>query len=284
MNLKTITQQLQARFENPQQVALWILEKITGKNSGQLLLQKLDLTEIQEQELTKALDLLVNQQYPLQYYLGTVPFGPLELLIEPPILIPRPETEAWVADLIDQLESFKNTNLTILDLCSGSGCIGLWIAYQFPHFTVHGVDINPQAIKLAHKNKELLNLQNIIFFQSDLFTGLPNQQKYDLIIANPPYITHTEYQALEPHVKKWESKIALTADNNGLYCYEQIIKQAPHYLKQQKKNNLPNLIFEIGHQQGYAVTQLLTLNGYKNYEIKKDCAHKDRVVTAYYLF
>lgn len=284
MNLKLITQQLQARFENSQQVALWILEKITGKNSGQLLLQKLDLTEIQEQELTKALDLLVNQQYPLQYYLGTVPFGPLELLIEPPILIPRPETEAWVADLIDQLEPFKNTNLTILDLCSGSGCIGLWIAYQFPHFTVHGVDINPQAIKLAHKNKELLNLQNIIFFQSDLFTGLPSQQKYDLIIANPPYITHTEYQALEPHVKKWESKIALTADNNGLYCYEQIIKQAPRYLNQQKKNNLPNLIFEIGYQQGYAVMQLLTLNGYKNYEIKKDCAHKDRVVTADYLF
>ena len=284
MNLKTITQQLQSRFSNAQHVALWILEKITGTSSGQLLLQELKLTELQKQELQKALDLLITQQYPLQYYLGTVPFGPLELLIEPPILIPRPETETWVANVIEQLKPFKDKKLTLLDLCSGSGCIGLWIAHQFPNFIVHSADINPQAIVLGNKNKELLKLQNITFFKSDLFAGLPQQQKYDLILANPPYITEAEYQDLETPVKKWESKLALTADNNGLYFYEQISKQAPNYFNQNKKYNLPHLILEIGYQQGYAVTELLKNNGYQKYKVTKDYAEKDRVVTAYYPF
>lgn len=269
-------------FSNAHQVALWLLEKITNKTSTQLLTEKkIELNQKQKTQLDDYLTKIINQDYPIQYILETVQFGPLHLTIKPPILIPRPETELMTDMVITMIKKSTKKNLTILDVCSGSGCIGLWIAHEFKNCTVHGVDIDPQAIDLANQNKTQLQLTNITFFESDLFANLQTKNMYDIIISNPPYITYQEYEQLEQQVKKWETEKALTAKNNGLFFYQQIIQQAPDYLKKEKTDH-PQLVLEIGSKQADAVTQILKDNKWKHYETIKDLAQKDRIITATY--
>lgn len=268
--------------DHAQVVAWWLLEKVTKKTKALLLISSDSLSENQEITLKEWEDLLLIKQYPLQYILETVPFGPLELFVESPILIPRPETEAWCSDVIEMLLPYKNEHLTLLDMCSGSGCIGLWIASTFPNATVYGVDISEQAINLARKNAQHNNVKNIIFIHSDLFTNIPKNITYDIIIANPPYITEQEWLHLEPQVKEWEDKKALVADDNGLALYQKITTQSLHFLNKNTVLNktFPHIIFEIGQMQAKDVKTILEKSSYTNITVKKDSAGKDRVVFA----
>ena len=188
------------------QYAWWLLEAITDQSKINLLTCATPLNERQIRLMHHYINDIVHKHKPLAYVIGHVPFGPLSIIVEPPILIPRPETEEWVMRLIGNIKEPNKQKLIILDVCTGTGCIALLCAKMLPHSRVYGVDINSQAIALAEKNKRQLGIDNVTFLLSDLFNQLPRGLMYDLIISNPPYISATEYQYLAPSVSLWEDR------------------------------------------------------------------------------
>lgn len=265
------------------QYALWMLQAITGKTELQLITQgPLALTPAQEKKLQKWIDAQVNHHEPLQYLLGSVPFGDLEILVQAPILIPRPETEEWCMILLEHLKKLKNKKLQILDLCTGSGCIALTLAHALPQSTVLATDIDERAIVLCKKNAKHNGISNTTCIKSDLFTNIPQTKKFDFIISNPPYIPLDEWKTLDASVKEWENKIALAAEDDGLALIKKIIEQAPEYLKENaelKEKQIPQLMIEIGYQQGPAISDYFIKSGYNNVVVHKDLEGKDRIVS-----
>ena len=284
-----IADKLEQRYKDPvlrQQVAWWILEAVTGERKEQLFTQKtFGLTEDQENQLSEWLDQLVDKQTPLQYLIGFVPFLDIEILVSPPTLIPRPETEEWVAIAIEELQELETPNLKILDLCTGSGCIALALADAFPQADIWATDISPQAIELATENAEHNEITNVTFAHSDLFEQIPDRVKFDLIVSNPPYIDNQEWNTLDPSVTKWEDKAALVADEKGYGIIKKIIDQAPSLLQYNEaidKAGIANLWIEIGHEQGPETKKLLQQRGFSNVRLIKDLERKDRVAQGFY--
>lgn len=275
-----ITDQLYPAYGNKQTataVAWWLLQKATSKSRVELIYQQ----EVDDKTLGVVqvwINSILHDHMPVQYIIGSVPFLDLDILVKQPILIPRPETEQWCKQLIDAIKSTNKQEFTILDLCSGTGCIALSLAHAFPYSHVIAGDINPAACKLIEHNKKHNTIKNCMVIESDLFENMPINQKYSVITSNPPYVTLQEWQQLEPRVKLWESPQALVAQNNGLQLIEKIIEQAPDYLE----NPLPGVAqvwIEIGETQAEKVVELFRKNGYKKTAVIKDIYDKNRVVT-----
>lgn len=313
----SIDAQLKTIYADPilcRQYSWWLLEAVTQIKKPQLLTQEIiSLTPKQQKALVESVDKLVHEQMPLQYVLGSVPFNDLEIFVEPPILIPRPETEEWCINLMHQLQKLRNKKIIILDLCSGSGCIAIALAKRFTQATVIGADINPRAVMLGKKNAQHNKVRNVEFLQSDLFSSFdtlpyslklgrtlqdnsgPNRslrdwdkllkgkrQQFDLIVANPPYIAPKDWKSLEPSVKNWEDKKALIAADNGLAIIKKIIDQSYAYLKDNiefLKKQIPQLVLEIDYYQAHSVTEYMKQAGFENIQVHKDLEKKDRVVS-----
>lgn len=273
---KLILQITQATSLSTQQ-AWWLLEHVTKKNRTQLEYNPHELSDDEQAQLAHYVQEVAVKHKPLAYILGFVPFLDLELIVQPPTLIPRPETEAWVHEVICMLEEKNIENLRILDLGTGSGCIGLSLAQAFPLAEVYCLDIAQSAVDLAAKNAQKNNILNVRFLQSDLFAQLPQGLEFDLIVSNPPYIDPAVQ--LEKSVAAWEDHGALFASNHGIQIIEQIIQQAHRYIK---KNDALNyqLIMEIDASQGDVVQKLLETYNFKNIQIKKDQFDRDRTAWA----
>lgn len=265
------------------QYAWWLIQAITGKDETQLIADgevKWDVAE--QKKFDEALDALTNKHMPLQYLLGSTPFAGLEILTQPPVLIPRPETEEWTIKLIEQLQSVPDKKLTILDLCTGSGCIALALAEALPQAKVYGTDISDIALALAEQNKLHNHISNATFLRSDLFAQIPKEFTFDLIVGNPPYIDEKDWLQLDKSVTQWEDKHALIAADHGLALIKKIIDNAPKYLKKNetlKQKNIPQLILEIDYTQGKAVKEYLEKADYNQIAIYKDLEGKDRVAS-----
>ena len=233
--INDITAQLQPLYpESAEQHAWWLLMAVTMQTREQLLAQPtLLLSDHHKTTLTHYINQLVHLQMPFAYVVGSVPFGNLEILIEPPILIPRPETEEWCIELAQKLQQIPGP-LTILDMCTGSGCIALTLAQALPHATVYGVDINKDALALAQKNAMHNKITNVTWVLSDLFDQLDPNLRFDLIVSNPPYISESEWHTLDPQVKNWEDVHALLAPQEGLGVLDRLIHQAPAWLRPNK--------------------------------------------------
>ncbi len=228
--------------------------------------------------LHEALKDHLSTHKPLQYIIGTAPFLSSMLFVQPPTLIPRPETEQWTHFIITTLKKLNKPDLTLLDMCTGSGCIAVSLAQAFPEATVYAVDISPEALELTKKNAAYNNVTNLITIQSDLFENLPNIT-FDCIVSNPPYVTQEEWQSLDPGVKDWEDPQALVAYDYGLEIIKRIISEAPTRLtKDPLFKEVPQLLIEIGETQGPAVANLMKQAGFEP-EVHKDDAGKDRFVT-----
>ncbi len=281
--IKILAEELSSLYEKEHSliVAWWLIESVTGKNKVQLLCSKNLLTDFHKIILARHIKELVHDHKPLQYILGDVHFGPLTITVAPPTLIPRPETEEWVANLIQDLAAVKEKNITILDMCTGTGCIGLWIAQALPQAHIYAVDIDQKALNLAQTNAQNNKITNITFIESDLFGNISKNLKFDLIVSNPPYIAYEEWLNLDQNVKNWEDKKALVAHDNGLALIEKLIKEASQFLKNNSVLNqyeISRLMIEIGHKQGDVVKDLYQKSGYKNVTLVKDFAKKDRAV------
>lgn len=282
MLIAQLTQQLTPIYhsrESAHSHALIILEFLLKKKPHELLfMNSLTLTPEQETQLADIVhDMTVNHK-PLQYIIGSVPFLDLTIKVEPPILIPRPETEAWCADLIAQLKQEKTSPKKILDLCTGSGCIALALAQAFPHAHVTAIDLNPQALELAQTNKKINGITNCTFVLSDLYDALEQDADYDIIVTNPPYISETDWQQLEPSVKEWEDKRALVAPCNGLALITRILKESHEHLAKNIPFATPRLWIELGADQGAAALREAQKYGWVRSSILKDYAGHDRVL------
>ena len=182
------------------------------------------------------------------------------------VLIPRQDTETLVEEAIKLVEP----GMSILDMCTGSGCIIISILKKCSGIQGTGSDISKQALNVAKENAKLNNVA-VDFERSDMFENLSD--KYDMIVSNPPYIRSDVVPTLMPEVCEFEPLDALDGHEDGLYFYRKIIKECKSFLKEDGK-----ILFEIGNDQGQAVSDMLTYAGFRNVGVIKDLAHNDRVV------
>ena len=204
---------------------------------------------------------------PVQYITGEQEFCGLRFYVQPGVLIPRPETE-----LLAEAVFRESAGKRVLDMCTGSGCIAITVAkLGAPAFTAAS-DFSGDALGVAKKNAELLNA-DVTFFQGDLFENVEGM--YDIIVSNPPYIESKVVDELMPEVRDFEPRMALDGTEDGLLFYRRICARAKEYLVQGGR-----LMFEIGHDQGKTVPEILLAEGYVSVDVKKDYAGLDRMVFA----
>lgn len=288
--ITTIARRLAPIINNQQeqyQYAWWILTFVTAKNRAHLIAQStIELTPHQQEKLEEIITQLVVEHKPLQYIIGSVPFDQVNICVNPPVLIPRPETEEWTAWLIEQLKPIQTTPLSILDLCTGSGCIGIALAKAYPKATVLATDIADHALECTQQNILHNHVHNISVIKSDIFSAIPSHQAFDLIVANPPYIAPEEWSTLDPSVTQWEDKNALVAADHGLHIIKKIIKEAPDHLKKDSPlelHHIPQLVIEIDYKQAQQVKEYMLKAGFSDVHIKKDSEGKDRIVMGLFL-
>jgi len=226
-----------------------------------------------------------GRREPSQYILGEVEFRGLLFKVNREVLIPRPETELLVEEAVNSVCSGIK-DVTVLDLCTGSGCIAICIAKEIKErggLRVYAVDISGGAIAIARKNAERHRVEEkITFLVGDLFSviePLGLEGKIDLIVSNPPYVSKEAMERLQPEIKGYEPVLALYGGEDGLDFYRRIIREVPRYLKQQG-----GLIMEIGFNQARHVRNLLEKEKvFSRIEVKRDLAGIERIIKASYL-
>lgn len=216
----------------------------------------------------------LQENEPFQYILGETEFYGLTIKCDKRALIPRPETE----ELVDWI-SENSTVQTIIDICSGSGCIALGLKSYFKNAKVLGVDISQQANDLARENAEINNLE-VVFHTEDVFNSnsdfWSSLSNIDLIVSNPPYIPENEQINMEKNVLDFEPHLALfVADNSPIIFYERIADLAT-----QKLRTGGYLYFELHHLFSQQVELYLKKVGFKNIELKNDLQGKIRMLKA----
>jgi HemK-like putative methylase len=189
---------------------------------------------------------------------GTQPFGPLELRIRPPVLIPRPETEYWVTRLAAVLAALPSPRpLRILEIGAGSGCVSVLLAALLSpgSASIVAVDVLPQAVALAQENAKLVDLNRVAVVQLDVTSpSFPSEvgPPFDVVVSNPPYIPLVDWKALDRSVKDWESPLALVGGHDGLSFYRRIAELLPALLKPEG-----TVAVEVGQGQASQVAEIL---------------------------
>ena len=212
-----------------------------------------------------------KNKYPMNYILGTVEFMGIDFIVKEGVLIPRPDTEVLVEEVLKHIGKYEE--LDICDLCCGSGAIGLSIAQYRIKTQVDLLDIDLIPEKVTESNIKDQELEDRAkFIHSDLFANASNKG-YDIIVSNPPYIREEIIETLMDDVKNYEPHLALSGGEDGLVFYRKIVEESPKYLK-----GKGILAFEIGHDQGKDVKLLMENQGFENVLIVKDLAGLDRVV------
>ena len=209
-----------------------------------------------------------SKRIPLQHLTGTQDFMGLTFRVNENVLIPRQDTEILVEEVMKDLHGGSS----ILDLCTGSGCILISLLYYSNDCRGVGVDLSGEALKVARGNaKELIPKKDCTFLEGDLFEKV--EGKFDVLTSNPPYIPSKVVDGLMPEVREHEPRMALDGREDGLHFYRRILKECPPYL-----NGGANVFFEIGHDQGEAVSGLMKEAGFMEVQVIKDYAGLDRVV------
>ena len=252
-----------------------LLAHAAGKTAAKLL-QGMNLyasSEVEEKNaefLRRRLD-----GEPVAYITGSWEFYGLPMVISPDVLIPRSDTEVLVDKALYLLKR-RGSSARLLDLCTGSGCIGCAIARNLPASRAKLVDISRPALEIARKNVELSGLSDRVgIVETDIFDPPPLRLgSFDMIVSNPPYIATEEIKSLDRSVRDYEPASALDGGDDGLRFYREISSKWKTLLR-------PGgfLIFEIGETQAEDVIKIMRLNGFKGIECEKDTAGHDRVVS-----
>lgn len=212
---------------------------------------------------------------PAAYILGQKEFMGLNFFVDANVLIPRPDTEAMVEVLISQLKKTDHRGKKVLDLCTGSGAIGIALKYFCPEVEMTLSDYSPKALQVAKKNADLLVAGDVNLMHSDLFVQFPATAAFDLIVSNPPYIPSGEIPKLAQDICEYEPTMALDGGATGLDFYRRIAAQAKGFLKD---GGL--LALEIGDHQENVVIELLKQNGFSRIEKIADLTGLVRAITA----
>lgn len=224
--------------------------------------------------VTEELDLLRplvkrrGQREPLQYLTGSAEFWSLKFEVSPAVLIPRADTEI----LVEEALSRAGQQGRLLDVGTGSGAIIVSLATELPDWSMVGLDISAEALDVATRNARKHGVADRLQLLEGDLAKLPDE-RYDLIVSNPPYIAHDEWEGLMPEVRCFEPQTALLAEDQGLDCYRKLSAQAPGCL-----NPGGWLLVEIGYRQGDAVRQMFAAAGLSELFIRNDYADRPRVV------
>lgn len=256
----------QARYE-----AEWLLADVLHQNRLQLYLN-FD-RPLTDSELTLCRERLLRRglREPLQYIKGEVEFHDLQLKVTKNVLIPRQETEILVSLIAKELEKSTLKDKVLWDLCCGSGCIGISLKKKFPELKIFLSDISQEALLIAKENAQRNGIE-VSFLQGNLFEPFLGQ-KADYIVCNPPYISQSEYENLDPEVREYEPKQALVSGPTGLEIYSLIAQDLKKYLLSQG-----NLWLEIGYQQADAIGSIFQAKNWDQYKIIQDYSGHNRFI------
>ena len=248
----------------------WLLaESVLGVSRQDLFLEpEKSVGEEQAQKYLNAVSVRVKH-IPLQHITGYQQFMDLEFVVNKDVLIPRPETELLVEQVVSYI---KDNDVKVLDMCTGSGCIAVSVDRMCANADVTAVDISEKALKVAGENN-IRNEGRVTFVQSDLFENI--HETYDIIVSNPPYIPTSDIETLMEEVREHEPRLALDGSTDGLKFYREICTNAVNYLNENGK-----IFLEIGYDQGRTVPELLRENGFTDIQVLKDLSGNDRMVIA----
>ena len=262
-----------AQSESPKRDAEILLGFVTGK--ARTFILAFGETRLTQEQQTELEALLVRRERgePVAHLVGEREFWSLPLRVSPATLIPRPDTECLVEQALTKLPS---TPCSILDLGTGTGAIALALASERPDCDVTALDLVPEAVELARANAQNLGITNVKVLQSCWFSAL-NNQRFTLIVSNPPYIDEQDPHLAEGDVR-FEPKSALVADNHGLADIEILVSDSRRFLE-------PGgwLMLEHGWKQGEQVRQLLCEAGFQDVETTKDYGGNERLTSGRYL-
>ncbi len=230
---------------------------------------------LQETEVDKYREFISRRgKYePLQYIIGYAEFYGMQFKVDPSVLIPRPETEILIETIINH--SKNKSNLSILDIGSGSGNIPIALAKNLPQSKILSIDISENALNTARENAVLNNINGIVDFKFvDVFKDtILSESFYDVIVSNPPYVCANEFQGLQNEIVNYEPRIAVTDEGDGLKYYRRISFIASKILTQ---NGV--VYFEVGKYQADAVKSIMEENGLEDIGIIKDYQQIERVI------
>ena len=268
------------------EVRLLLQESFSLNTAGYLLRKQEPLCKagIEQTEILQKLHSFYEnfekrrRRIPLAQILGRQSFYGLDFFVNEDVLIPRADTECLVDLVLEDYAELAKTEkgnslpLRILDLCTGSGCIGIAVAKHLPYQELLLVDLSEKALAVAKKNAEKHLGENVTLLQSDLLTEV-HEKRFSLLLSNPPYIVSRVIPGLQREVSEYEPKMALDGGEDGLVFYRRIAKEAKAVL-------LPGarLYLEIGYDQGESVKDIFQKEGYQEVEVFPDLAGNPRVV------
>ena len=251
-----------------------IIKHITGLRSSEILMNYTkELTEFQSNNLTAILRQR-ELRYPLQYIFGEWSFYGRDFYVGPGVLVPRADTETVIEVCTEYLKDKKEPK--ILDLCAGSGCIGITLAKEKEDSGCLMVEKYPEAMRYAEKNITRNKAENARVIAGDVLEGTASGEKYDLIVSNPPYIAENGTEEVSPETK-YEPETALIGGADGLKFYRAIVG---NYKSSLKENGM--ICFEVGIGQADSVKEILNAAGFTDIDVKKDLNGIERAVYATY--
>lgn len=254
-------------------IARMVLEKILGITPADVMGRKeVDVTEKVSASINEALK-RINKGEPVQYILNEGFFYGRMFIVNPSVLIPRPETEELIHAVLSSAFRSKASKLRVLDIGTGSGCIPVTLALELKDPEIFATDISPAALAVARRNAEMHGAR-VAFLEHDILAHSLPVGNLDLITSNPPYVTLREADHMQANVKDFEPHLALFVPNDDpLVFYRAIVKQAMDML-----NNEGLLVVEINENFGRDVAELFASAGFVDVEILKDVPGKPRIV------
>ena len=258
-------------IESPKNKARTIMQYTLKKPREYLIIyDNKEVTKQQREEYIKNIKRLIMGE-PLQYIIGMQEFMKLKFLVTKDVLIPQPDTEILVEEVIEILKKIQNP--VILDLCTGSGAIAISIAKYVQNVKIYAVDISKKALEIAKQNATLNGVaNNIKFIESNLFDKIKDE-KFDIIVSNPPYVPTNDIKKLPIDVQN-EPHLALDGGKDGLDFYRKIAKEGYKYLKRQGY-----ICLEIGYDQKNDVKKIIdNERRYVETYCKKDLCQNDRII------
>lgn len=228
------------------------------------------LSKENEEKYFSLIEKHIEEDVPLSHLVGFEYFYDRKYKVTKDVLSPRMETEELIYKVIEYVKATNSNNLKILDLCTGSGIIAITLKKELEQVSVDIIasDISEKAIEVAKENAQNHNA-DIRFIQSDIFNNIDD--KFDIIVSNPPYIDRKDEVTMQDNVLKYDPHLALFAEEEGMYFYRKIIEQANDYLDE---NGV--IFFEIGYDQKDKIIKLADMNGYSG-EVYKDINGRDRM-------